>query len=347
MTKISMKDIAKLSGVSVATVSRVINDNGRFSEETRLKVLKVIEKTGYKTNHVAKSLRMNKTNSIGVVVPDITNNFFAEIVQEIEEVFFEQSYSTIICNSGGSTEKEKLYLKTLESKMVDGIIFISGVQKFEIDKILSKNLPIIYIDREPKSAEKTIYISSDHYQGAKEATSLLLNNGAKHPAFLNHSRMSSSINQRLEGFIDALEEYNIEFNHDIHLIQVEPNAEISSTLNVTETLEKYYKKNRGVDAIFAANDLLAIYTVNYFLSINKKIPSEIQIIGFDDNPIASQFRPRLSSIRQNTEEIVKLASQYLLKLMKEESVTKKNIYIPTSLINRDTTFPAYAKPQNE
>lgn len=339
MAKISMKDIAQLSGVSVATVSRVINDNGRFSEETRLKVLQVIKETGYKTNNVAKSLRMNKTNSIGVVVPDITNNFFAEIVQEIEKVFFEQSYSTIICNSGGSTEKEKLYLKMLESKMVDGIIFISGVQKFEIDNVLSKDMPIIYIDREPKSSDKTIYISSDHYQGAKKATSLLLSNGAKHPAFLKHSRMSSSINQRLHGFIDALKEYDIEFNQEVHLIRVEPNKEISSNLNVTETLEKYYMNNSGVDAIFAANDLLAISTVNYFLSIDKKIPSDIQIIGFDDNPIASQFRPKLSSIRQDTEKIVELASQYLLKLMKEENlITQKKIYIPTSLINRDTTF---------
>lgn len=339
MKKVSMKDIARLSGVSSATVSRVINNNGRFSEETKNKVLKVIEETGYERNSVAKSLRMKQTYSIGLIVPDITNQFFAEIVQKIEEIFFQHSYSTIICNSGGNTEKEKLYLKMLESKMVDGLVFISGVQKFNVNKILSSNLPIIYIDRKPSILKGNVYISSDHYKGAREATNLLLESGAKHPAFLNYSHISSSVNDRLLGFAEALKESNIIFDKEKNLIEVKSNKEISSYLRVTKALDKYYVNNKNVDSIFAANDLLAIYAVNYLLSIGKEIPKDVQVIGFDDSPIASQFRPKLSTIRQNTDEIAELTSEYLLMLMKDKNkIIQEKIYIPTKLIERETTF---------
>ena len=339
MNKVSMNDIARLSGVSSATVSRVINNSGRFSEETRKKVLKVIEETGYEINSVAKSLRMKQTYSIGLIVPDITNQFFAEIVQKIEEIFFQYSYSTIICNSGGNTEKEKLYLKMLESKMVDVLVFISGVQKFDVNKILSSNLPIIYIDRKPSILKGNVYISSDHYNGAREATNLLLESGAKHPAFLNYSRTSSSVNDRLLGFAEALKESNIIFDKEKNLIEVKSNKKINSNFRVTKALDKYYANNKNVDSIFAANDLLAINAVNYLLSIGKKIPEDIQVIGFDDNPVASQFRPKISTIRQDTDEIAELTSEYLLMLMKEKNKRiQKNIYIPTKIIERETTF---------
>ncbi|KAE9876631.1 LacI family DNA-binding transcriptional regulator, partial [Escherichia coli] len=117
MKKTSIKDIAKLSGVSVATVSRVINDNGRFSEETREKVLAVIKENNYQMNFSAKSLRMNKSFSVGILVPDISNYFFSSVVQQIEAILFDQGYSTIICNTGRNLDKEMAYLNMLESKM--------------------------------------------------------------------------------------------------------------------------------------------------------------------------------------------------------------------------------------
>ena len=122
--KISIKQIAQLSGVSVATVSRVINNNGRFSEETRQRVLDTIKKYDYTTNMAAKSLRVSKSKTIGVIVPDINNLFFAELVLEIENFFFDEGYSVFICNTGQNETKEKEYFKSLDSKMVDGIICI-------------------------------------------------------------------------------------------------------------------------------------------------------------------------------------------------------------------------------
>jgi LacI family transcriptional regulator len=157
MKKISIKDIAQLSGVSVATVSRVINDNGRFSEETRKKVLDVINETGYQMNYSAKSLRMNKSFSIGILVPDISNYFFSDVVQKIEEILFEHGYSTIICNTARNLAKEDAYLQMLESKGVDGIIVISGAEELDFDNSRSKKKFLTYVLIENLKKRRTLF----------------------------------------------------------------------------------------------------------------------------------------------------------------------------------------------
>lgn len=201
MKKISIKDIAELSGVSIATVSRVINNNGRFSNETRDKVLKVINETGYQANLSAKTLRMNKSFSIGIIVPDITNFFFAYLVEKIEEILFSKGFSTIICNTGRNHDKEKEYLKILESKSVDGLIIISGLEQFSYE---NNKIPYICIDREPIETKKSMFISSDHYNGAVLAVEHLLACNVKKPSILLHENMSTSSQKRLDGFIDTL-----------------------------------------------------------------------------------------------------------------------------------------------
>ena len=171
MSQYSIKDIAKLANVSIATVSRVINSKGKYSEKTRRKVLKVIRETGYEIDSSAQSLRTNVTHTIGILVPDIKNSFFADLVQKIEEKLFEKEYSTIICNTDKNEQKEKAYLRMLENKKVDGIIVISGSYRhgFHFESLL-KTIPYICIDREPADFEDTIFISSNHQLGAKEAT---------------------------------------------------------------------------------------------------------------------------------------------------------------------------------
>ena len=245
MKKTSIKDIAKLSGVSVATVSRVINNNGRFSEETRKKILDVIEETGYQMNFSAKSLRMNKSFSVGILVPDISNYFFSDVVQKIEEELFELGYSTIICNTGRNIEKETAYLNMLRSKLVDGIIVISGVDEFVFHY---DDIPYICIDREPLKKEKTIFISSNHYQGAFEATESLINNGCKHPAILMYDRQSSSAKERFKGYKDALKKNNISYNESSHLLLS------GLEENFTENLQAFLERTDQVDSFFAVNE---------------------------------------------------------------------------------------------
>jgi len=335
MNKYSIKDIAELSDVSVATVSRVINDNGRFSEETRKKVEQIIEETGYQPNLSAKSLRMNKSFSIGVLVPDITNYFFAEVVQQIEEILFDKGYSTFICNTDRDKEKEDAYLSMLESKDVDGLIIISGTDEFGFDYNIDseKRIPYICIDREPKNNLETIFISSNHYQGAFEATNELILSDYQCPMIVMHSRQSPSSRERLMGFQDALKHNKIVYNQNINRLVIDINDQHFDT-----TLLNHLKSNPDIDGIFAINDKIAINILSTLEKENIDVPNQIRLIGFDNSPLSQSTSPTLTSVKQDTYKIAKTAVKKLLDLtVLPELDLGKTFLIPVSLEKREST----------
>lgn len=333
MKKYSLKDIATLSGVSIATVSRVINDNGRFSEETRQKVLSVIEETGYKMNYNAKSLRMNRSFTIGILVPDISNYFFSDVVQKIEEILFDKGYSTIICNTARNQDKETAYLKMLEGKGVDGLIVISGAEAFDFEYSSSdKHIPYICIDREPKNRKETVFISSNHYQGAFEAAEELINAGCRQPVIAMHSRKSTSAKERYNGFKDALKKNNISFSPKNNLININPYEADFSNL-----IDTFLLAHPDVDGIFCINDSIALEMMLVLHQLNKRIPEDIKVIGFDDTPAAKYVYPSLSSVKQDTDKIVTVAVENLLNLIQYPNETDKLLIIPVSLTSREST----------
>lgn len=330
---LSIKEIAKLSNVSVATVSRVINNRSGFSEETKKKVLKIIKDTGYEANNIAKSLRMSKSYSIGIIVPDIGNFFFADIVQKIEELLFEKNYATIICNTTRNSSKEKAYLKMLESKMIDGLIVISGTEQFDPGNI-KPDFPLICIDRMPKNPESTVFISSNHYQGAFEATELLLSKGCKNLCVALHRKTASASIERLEGFINALKKNNIQYNEKNNLLYLaaeNPDNKISVTKN-------YLQDNPDIDGIFAVNDNLALILMDILPQLGRDIPSDIKLIGFDDTPGAYYSSPKLSSVKQNTMRIAERAVYSLLNIINgNKNLIDRYQVEPVQIILREST----------
>ncbi|WP_048000672.1 LacI family DNA-binding transcriptional regulator [Lactiplantibacillus herbarum] len=331
MKKYSIKDIANLSGVSVATVSRVINDNGRFSEATRKKVLATINETGYQTNFSAKNLRMNKSFSIGILVPDISNYFFAKLVQTIEEILFNHGYSTVICNTARNADKELAYLKMLESKGIDGLIVISGPKAFDIKQLpAAKNLPFICIDRQPSDQHGTVFIASNHYQGAFEATEALINNGCQHPVIALHQQISSSGIERRNGFIDALKKNNIFFNPEHNQVTIE-------TDHILTTLQAFLKDHPETDGIFAINDTIGIEALTTLLKMGKAVPEDIKLIGFDDDPQDRHSFPTLSSVRQNVDQLAEVSVKNLLNMITHEASPESSIIIPVSLVLRESS----------
>lgn len=335
MKKVSIKDIAELSGVSVATVSRVINNNGRFSEETRKKVLDVIEATGYHMNYSAKSLRMNKSFSIGIIVPEISNFFFADIVQKIEEVLFNKGYSTIICTTARNNEKETAYLHMLEGKGVDGIIVISGAEEFSFERSEStKNIPYICIDREPKEKTDTIFISSNHYQGAFEATEALIEAGCRNPVIAMHQRKSPSSAERENGFFDALKKNSLSFDRTQRKLIVDIYSD-----TFEEDTKDYFDQHQGIDGIFAINDNIGLELVVLLKKMGYQLPEQIKIIGFDDAPQDKYSVPSLSSVTQNMLEIAKVAVEKLLESINNphNSDIGQSFLIPVSTVLRDST----------
>ncbi|WP_410988414.1 LacI family DNA-binding transcriptional regulator [Listeria monocytogenes] len=333
MKKTSIKDIAKLSGVSVATVSRVINDNGRFSEETREKVLTVIKETNYQMNFSAKSLRMNKSFSVGILVPDISNYFFSSVVQQIEAILFDQGYSTIICNTGRNLDKEMAYLNMLESKMVDGLIVISGADEFGFKYTNAENgIPYVCIDRQPKDKKDTIFISSNHYQGAFEATEALIHAGVKSPVIFMHSRQSSSAKERLKGFQDALKKNNIRYDPDVSKFTVDLQIH-----NYQKSIITFVNEVTTMDGIFAINDNIALELLNLLPTIGKKIPNDIKVIGFDDTPQCNYTVPKLSSVKQNIPKIAQITVDNLITIIKNPKQKKRiTEIVPVELSLKDS-----------
>ncbi|MGW9527280.1 LacI family DNA-binding transcriptional regulator [Paenibacillus terrae] len=332
--QISIKDIARLSGVSVATVSRVINENGRFSEETRQKVNEVIQKYQYETNSIAKSLRMSKSQTIGVLVPDINNEFFSVIVQKTESFLFKQGYSTIICNTAKDAEKEREYLKTLDGKMVDGLICISGQEELSAE-LLKRPIPIVCIDRRPKINTNVAFIESNHYEGGFLATEELINKGCKNILLLTKQNNLSSVNERLHGYKDALQKHGLYPSED-RLVAVRNDG---PTLEAAQAaIERVLEKKLRFDGIFATNDWLALGGLLALQKYGVQVPGEVKIVGFDNDTISKYCNPPLTTIEQDKETLADKACNVLLRMLSGERLEQEQHYsVPVRLIQRSTT----------
>lgn len=328
--KLSMVDIARLSGVSIATVSRIINKNGRYSKETERRVLDVIEKSGYQLNLSAKSLRTNKTQTIGVIVPDITNEFFARIVRSIEKYIMPKGYTVIVCDSNESEKLENAHVSTLAAKGVDGIIHISTCA--DVKKIHDLYpIPVVYIDRRPKNAGSLVI--SDNETGGFLAAKHLIEKGCRRILMVRDKNAYSTVRHRYLGYIGALEQFSIEV--DKSLIA---ETEVSYTAAKALVLQKL-KSDSTIDGIFCNNDNMALGALHAALELGLKVPQDIKIVGFDDITITQICNPPLTTVRQDTDLFGKKSVEILLKMMKEEkpSCTDEVAVIPVTLIERKTT----------
>lgn len=330
--KISIREIAELSGVSVATVSRIINKSGRFSEKTKEKVMKIIDEYNYKPNMAAKSLRENKSKTIGITVPDINNGFFSEVISEIEKFFYDEGYSVFICNTNRDDEKEAEYFKSLDSKLVDGIICISGNSSSH-GELVKRNIPIVYINN---CGNDDIYcIESDHFEGGFAATEELIKEGCKRILLLTNERGDMATLSKHRGYLAALDEYLIE--PDADLIQWIP-LKSGNFEDALERVTDIVKSGLEFDGIFATNDWRAHGALVALQHLKIDVPDKIKIIGYDGTYVSKYCNPPISTIYQNKKELAYKASTLLLNLIRGIAVSEdKHIVLPVDLIMRGTT----------
>lgn len=331
---LSIKQIAEISGVSVATVSRVINKNGRFSKETEERVLKVIRDNNYKTNLVAKSLRINQTNTIGVIVPDIKNEFFASIVAEIEEYFFEKGgFTVFICNTNGEQEKELDYLASLDSKGVDGLIYISG-KNDTLHTSVRRDIPVVCIDRKPAVEQKIAIVESDNFKGGYIATQYLIDKNCKNILILKNKNNTSTSIERYKGYCKALEKNG--FAIDVRNVINLDNTHFDDAKMVIDDL---VKKGYNFDGIFATNDWIALGALHALKGNNIKVPENVKIIGFDNVSVSRYSYPSITTIEQDKPLMGKTAAEILLDLISNKNEYNKDMHVtlPVSLVKRETT----------
>lgn len=324
--KVTIKDIAELAGVSIATVSRVLNQNGRFSKETEKKVHDVINKFHYRTNIVAKSLRTNQSKTIGLIVPDITNEFFSQIVLAIEEFCYPRGYTVFVCNTNENEEKEAIQVRDLLAKGVDGIIHLGG-KTFTQNK---QQIPMVCIDRSSSSTQSPV-ITSDNCQGGMIATEHLIGKGCKRILLLKDNREVSPMIERFKGYLKAFKKHHIPV-YDELIVNVEVNVE-----RARQKIQKIIEKGVVFDGIFASTDWLAIGAQTALYETGRKVPDDVKIVGFDDITIGKYLTPKLTTIQQDKRKMGQLAIEILMKLIEKPNQHQDRIIVPVHLIERETT----------
>lgn len=339
-SKISMKKLAELCGVSIATVSRVVNQTGQYTAETEQKILEAIDKYDFTPNMVARSLKKNESKSIGIIVPDITNDFYAKLVLHIETRLFSAGYSLFICNTNRDFEKEKTYFKDLSSKGVDALICISGGE-FELDKSVIGNFPIVCIDRRPLLDTSTAFIESDNYQGGFTATEELIGKGCKNILMIKSKRKYSSGKYRFDGYLAALKKHGIPFKDSMFLEIDESKFDYSNNTmpeSAKRAIDNYIEKAMDVDGIFCANDWIAISTMYALKQKGIRIPEDVKIVGFDDILISRYVSPSLTTIRQDCIQLGNEAAEAVLDLLSSRNKRKQiHIVVPIELIRRSSS----------
>ena len=317
----TIKDVAKVAGVSSTTVSRVLNYRGYLSSEIKQKVYQAMEELAYQPNELARALLNNKSNIIGLIFPSITVPFHAELVQYIESLLRKNGYKIMLCLSLGDREKEKEYLRMLKMNQVDGIIV--GTHNDNIPDYNISNLPVVAIDR--FLGDNVTTISCDNYAGGKMAVECLLEKGCKNIALLRGpSNLKKTLNKRTRAYIDIMKTYGLPTKIiDANLI--------CSIEEKNKIIQEALAQSDDIDGIFATDDLLAALAINIVKKTDKRIPEDIKIIGFDGAKMTLTYLPQLATIQQPIETIAQTAVDLLLRKISGEQV-EDVIDLPVRLI---------------
>jgi LacI family transcriptional regulator len=317
-------DIAKRANVSVMTVSRVLNNPEIVSDKTIKKIHKIMDNLGYQPSQIARSLVKKRTNTIGVIMPDIKNTFFNNLFRHIEDYASSHDFNLLLCNTDEEPEKEMKYIKLLQSQRVDGILIIP-CSSSSIKYLIKSGIKFISVDRVHHNFN-TDFIATDHYLGAYEATEHLIKLGHTKIAVLKGSGVLFPDIERFRGFLNAMKRYKFPVAKDLIL-----NCEFDEALAYNAVKELHSRKEKPT-AIFAFNSLMMIGAIKTLQALNKKIPGDVSLICFDEIPGYDIFEPKITCITQPVEELGNLAIKHLIDKIKHPKNSRKKILLKPRLI---------------
>lgn len=330
INKPTIKDVAKKANVSIATVSRIINNLDGYSEETRKKVISVMDELGYQRNAIARNLKVKESRTIGVLRPKVSTTYYAEILDGIEDFAQRNNYSVIICNTGDSWERMEEYLRVLAERQVDGLVVCSLMPKDNLCKqIIESHIPTVLVST--LSYRYSLpYVKVDDYQAAYCATSYLIENGHKEIAIIGGSHDDPIAGApRLNGFKQALKDNNIPIKEN--LIKEKG----FSFKEGVEGMEELLKENEKFTAVFACSDDSAVGALSVAHKRGIKIPDDISIIGYDNTSIAEMSYPPLTTVGQPLYEMGKKSAEMLIKKI-ASSEKVESIIMPFEIVERET-----------
>lgn len=331
--RVTIKDMARKLNVSVSTVSRALRNAADINPETREAVLRLAEEVSYEPNYFAQSLVNNQTRIIGVIVPAIHSNYFSQALSGITDAANENNYYLMFCQSNETASQELTSIKKLLTCNIDGLLISISKETRdtkEFEKVLKKEIPIVMFDRilPDLNCNKIIV---DEFEGAFKAVEHLIKKGCSRIAHISGpDNLSVSVN-RMNGYIHALEHYKLKVDDKLifHCKGFEEDA--------LKAIKKLTKLNPRPDGIFFINDLSAIIGIKYLRKHNIRIPEDIRVVGFNDDPVSKIIDPSLTTVMQPSYEVGKLAMGILIDEIQNKSTCKKTITLRTRLIVRKSS----------
>ncbi|HOJ09543.1 MAG TPA: LacI family DNA-binding transcriptional regulator [Clostridiales bacterium] len=327
----TIQDVAQKAGVSVATVSRVINNSPAVSEKARNNVMQAIEELDYRPNLLGRNLRRTETRLILVLLPSISNPFYSKVVKGIESVARENGYNILLCNTDSQLETEKAYLKLLKSRLSDGVIFMAPELDREELSAIGRSFSVVQCCEYKEDAQVS-HVSIDNFSAAYRAVQYLIGLGHKKIGMITCNNNFISTIQRNAGYKKAIEDVGLVY--DTSLIK---QGNYSFKSGIRAGRQFLLKKDNIPTAVFAISDSMAIGAIRCFREKGLKVPEDISIIGFDDITYASMCEPMLTTISQPQFELGCEAMELLLMQMRGEVIEPRSIFLDYELIIREST----------
>jgi len=329
----TMEEIAKKAGVSQATVSRVINGSPSVTIETRQKVMEWVKRLNYHPNLTAQSLVRKQSYLLGIVLPEISNPYFSEVLKVVEQEASLNGYNLLFCHTGDNVQREKHAITTLRSRQVDGLLLVPiDSEAAHLKTLRQNNVPVVTITREVNGFDS---VSISHRHGGALAARHLLETGHTHIGYIGSTK-----EEKFQGFLEVFTKNGIHFS-DEHVIDMEGGDEAFRSYEIHEKLPAYLdcKKSADVTAFFVYNDLGAVVVSHILQEHGYRIPDDIAVVGFDNTFLALEMRPTLTSVAQPITEIGRLAIEMLLERITgaNTSPDSAQIILEPYLIVREST----------
>src|SRR6266542_1835149 len=342
---VTLADIAASAGVTSMTVSRVLNQQENVNVETRDRVLQVVREMSYRRNGLARGLKRQRTDTIGLVLGDIANPFAAELSRGVREVLEERGYTLFICISEHSAKEDVEAFDSLADHRADGIIVATRASRLgneRLERLIDSGVPVSLIGRDFRHPEADL-VMTDNLKGGYEATKHLIETGRQRIGFIGVSLTKNVALRRFQGYLEALEEHGLPVAEELIVGPRGVNDQMPgySTEEIGyEGMNRLLSLKERPTAIFARNDFTAVGALNAIKQAGLRVPEDIAVVGYDDIPLASHVAPTLTTVRQPTREQGRLAATFLLRRIEEDRERpREEKTFDCELIIRQSTVP--------
>lgn len=331
----SIKDVAKETGVSIATVSNALNNSRYVREETKKRINEIAKRLNYTPNIIARGLKTKSTNTVAIIVPDIANQFFAQVIRGAEEVAKLRKYNVLLTCTYYDVLEEKTSVEILKKQFIDGIIFISGDNSFNYIKELDdNNFPIVVADRELENM-KIPSVLVDNFYAMEKVVNYLYDLGHRKIGYISYIyNNQTTIRKRFEGYCDGLKENKLDYDPD--LVGISETLRLNELEGSREVVRKILKSKSIPSAIMTASDLIAVGVMRALTEAKIKIPEGISVVGYDNILMSQYTTPLLTTVKQPKKKMGATAMNLLLDIIEGKKIKSRNIILPTKLIKRQS-----------